>query len=299
METTARPTPPRAGPTVGGTPHRGRSRRPALTWIAAARTHLRADNWTPCCGAYGASSGGSSRFTAGRRHQILLPAPVRLGPVMMFRSGQYLTVRLNVPGQESVTHQFRAPGRDHYRISRSGRLSETRRRTTRHGVRRRHEEVGPGDVIQVAAGRDFFLDEASCRPLVLLRGGVGLTPMVSMLEHLVGRGTPPETWYARRIPRRSPARDEQHVRDLANANGPIHPGRVRRAPRTRGRARPTTTRPAGSRWIGLAVAPVADAHFYFWGPAASCACSRSAGAPWTCPTNASTSKSSTGEALYA
>ena len=48
-----------------------------------------------------------------------------------------------------------------------------------------HEQAGPGTVLRVAppAG-DFFLDEASDGPVVLLSGGVGLTPMMSMLEAL-------------------------------------------------------------------------------------------------------------------
>jgi ferredoxin-NADP reductase len=52
--------------------------------------------------------------------------------------------------------------------------------------------VATGDVIHVAPPRgEFFLDEASSRPVVLLSGGVGLTPMVSMLHHLSASGARP------------------------------------------------------------------------------------------------------------
>ncbi len=46
-----------------------------------------------------------------------------------------------------------------------------------------HDTVEPGTVLKVAppAG-EFFLPETPERPIVLISGGVGLTPLVSMLE---------------------------------------------------------------------------------------------------------------------
>jgi hypothetical protein len=57
-----------------------------------------------------------------------------------------------------------------------------------------HDQAAPGTRLRVAppAG-EFFLDQESRRPAVLLSGGVGLTPMVSMLEALVSSGRP--TWF--------------------------------------------------------------------------------------------------------
>ena len=49
-----------------------------------------------------------------------------------------------------------------------------------------HERVQPGDTLTAAGPMgDFFLDESSERPVVLLSGGVGITPMLSMLHRLV------------------------------------------------------------------------------------------------------------------
>jgi ferredoxin-NADP reductase/ferredoxin len=48
-----------------------------------------------------------------------------------------------------------------------------------------HDDVHVGDTVELAAPRgSFTLDEASERPVLLLSGGVGLTPMVSMLHRL-------------------------------------------------------------------------------------------------------------------
>lgn len=50
-----------------------------------------------------------------------------------------------------------------------------------------HDRVNVGDTIQAAGPRgEFCLDTASERPVALLSGGVGLTPLVSMLHALAG-----------------------------------------------------------------------------------------------------------------
>lgn len=102
-------------------------------------------------------------------------------PVLRHRPGQYLTFALAVPGQGEVRRNYSissAPADDHYRIS-------VKREP--HGAASGwlHEEAKPGTVLKVAppAG-EFFLPEKVERPVVLLSGGVGLTPMVSMLHRL-------------------------------------------------------------------------------------------------------------------
>jgi nitric oxide dioxygenase len=46
-----------------------------------------------------------------------------------------------------------------------------------------------GDVLQLSVPcGDFYLNEASKRPIALISGGVGLTPNLSILEHVVAEG---------------------------------------------------------------------------------------------------------------
>jgi ferredoxin-NADP reductase len=58
-----------------------------------------------------------------------------------------------------------------------------------------HDEVKIGSSLEIAGPRGhFYLDATSNRPLLLLSGGVGLTPMVSML-HVAARQKDRPIWF--------------------------------------------------------------------------------------------------------
>lgn len=113
---------------------------------------------------------------------ILRPADG--GPVLRHRPGQYLTIWLEIPGHHSLKRNYSissAPNGETYRI--------TVKRES-HGVVSGwlHDSTAPGTALRVAppAG-EFFLRQALARPVVLVSGGVGLTPMMSMLETIAER----------------------------------------------------------------------------------------------------------------
>lgn len=100
------------------------------------------------------------------------------GPVVTHKPGQYLTFRINVPGKGDNRRNYSissAANGESYRIS-------VKREP--HGVvsNHLHDAVSVGDILLVAppTGDFFFRDNG--RPVILLSGGVGLTPMVSILE---------------------------------------------------------------------------------------------------------------------
>lgn len=99
------------------------------------------------------------------------------GPLFAPRPGQYLTLRVPLPSGAvlrtySVSNAVDAV--DHHRIS-------VKRESL--GSVWLHDHLAEGDVIDIAAPRGaFHLDEDSDRPLLLLAGGVGLTPLLSMLH---------------------------------------------------------------------------------------------------------------------
>ena len=79
-----------------------------------------------------------------------------------------------------------------------------------------HDQAGPGTVLKVAppAG-EFFLNEKEDNPVVLLSGGVGLTPMISILEHMVRTGSARPLWYIHGAENGRVHAMREHVRELA------------------------------------------------------------------------------------
>lgn len=109
------------------------------------------------------------------------------GPLLAFAPGQYLTLVLEIDG-EPLRRNYSlsdAPGKPFYRISvkkeEGGRASNWL-----------HEKAVVGTLLQVQAPcGDFVLQPAAAeRPLVLVTGGVGITPAMSMLESVAHTGRP-------------------------------------------------------------------------------------------------------------
>ncbi|WP_286231678.1 NO-inducible flavohemoprotein [Neobacillus mesonae] len=114
--------------------------------------------------------------------------PVDHKPIADFRPGQYISIKLEIEG-EKFTHirQYSlsdAPGKDYYRISvkrEAGMLNPDGKVSNYL-----HDSVEEGEILQISApAGDFVLDTNKETPVVLLSGGVGLTPMMSMLKTVV------------------------------------------------------------------------------------------------------------------
>lgn len=102
----------------------------------------------------------------------------------LFEAGQHLPVRAVLAEGEAPTERTYtlsvAPSDGTWRLSirRQGRFSAYM-----------HDDVKVGDRIEARAPRGAFtVDAAQPRPLVLLSAGVGITPMLAMLRHIVYEG---------------------------------------------------------------------------------------------------------------
>lgn len=115
--------------------------------------------------------------------------PVDGGEVLGFEPGQYIGLRLTIDGQEV---------RRNYSLSALSNGSEYRISVKREPEGKvstyLHDRIHVGDVLDVLppAG-DFTLKktaEHNARPLVLLSGGAGITPMITMLHGALATGRP-------------------------------------------------------------------------------------------------------------
>lgn len=118
-------------------------------------------------------------------------------PLAPFAPGQYLTFRLplrdsNAPLVRCYSLSDR-PRQDYYRttIKRVTRLSGSIGMQPGRGSGFLHDQVRVGDVLEVRApAGTFFIDPLSTEPIALIGAGIGITPLVSMLEAVLhtGRG---------------------------------------------------------------------------------------------------------------
>jgi nitric oxide dioxygenase len=123
--------------------------------------------------------------------------PADGGPVMRHRPGQYLTFALELPGHGMLKRNYSissGPNDKAYRIT----VKREAEPDVPPGIVSNwiHDHAGSGATLKVAppAG-EFYLDEESQRPVVLMSGGVGLTPMVSMLESIIQAGHGRPLWF--------------------------------------------------------------------------------------------------------
>jgi nitric oxide dioxygenase len=113
------------------------------------------------------------------------------GAISEFLPGQYVSVKLNIPGEE-YTHirQYSlsdAPGKDYYRIS-VKREAATEQKPAGIVSNYLHDHIQEGDILELSApAGDFTLTMTDDTPVVLISGGVGITPMLSMLNTLAER----------------------------------------------------------------------------------------------------------------
>lgn len=127
----------------------------------------------------------------------LVPSDMR--PIPSFCPGQFLTFEL--PGSDrglmivrsySLSHS--PTERDHYRIS-------VRKLVAADGSPPGlasgyfHDHLQKGDIVETyAPAGEFCLSQDSDRPVVLIAGGVGLTPLLSMLNWLIATRANRQIW---------------------------------------------------------------------------------------------------------
>lgn len=115
----------------------------------------------------------------------LKPADHSIAP--LYKPGQYITVKLRIPGETYLyNRQYSlscAPGRGYFRITVK---NESEYEPYGKVSSYLHQSKQVGDMLEISAPTGTFsLDIEASSPLTLISGGVGITPMISILDTLV------------------------------------------------------------------------------------------------------------------
>ncbi|MFC5906254.1 globin domain-containing protein [Streptacidiphilus monticola] len=107
------------------------------------------------------------------------------GPAPAFEPGQFVSVQVELPDGARQIRQYSLTGGDagslRFSVKRDGEVS-----------RHLHEHAHPGTALTLGRPFGHVVLDGEDRPLVLASAGIGITPMVGMLEHLVAAGSPRE-----------------------------------------------------------------------------------------------------------
>lgn len=146
--------------------------------------------------------------------------PADAAPLWQAQPGQYLTLR--VPGPKghvlktySLSCHVGEPAHHRISVKREGRPEDGA--PDGIGSCWLHDHVKEGAELEIAAPRGtFVLNEDSDRPVVLLAGGVGLTPLLSMLHRLAE--TDRKVWFLQACEDGSVHAMRDEVRELSDAS---------------------------------------------------------------------------------
>ena len=114
--------------------------------------------------------------------------PADDGPLPMFLPGQYTTVRIDHPSTPTSPRNYSLsdrPGQEHYRISVKREAALAAGAPDGLISTYLHQQIEPGDRVELGPPcGEFTLNPAAAgqRPVVLLAGGIGVTPLLSMAK---------------------------------------------------------------------------------------------------------------------
>lgn len=194
------------------------------------------------------------------------------GPIASYEPGQFISVKLSVPG-ETYTHirQYSlsdTAGKDYYRISVK---RENTNKNKPQGVISvyLHEQIKEGDILPLSApAGDFVLNSGQDDPVVLISGGVGLTPLMSMFNTMIEKQPSRNVTFIQAAQNGNVHAMKEHVSKLAGEYQNVRSFVCYDSPTEQDRQAQSYDREGHVNldWL-RSVLPDAHADFYFCGPA--------------------------------
>jgi ferredoxin-NADP reductase len=154
-------------------------------------------------------------------------------PLPGFKPGQYLTFQLDIPGQpKPVVRCYSLSEGPHcteyYRVTikkERGRPAADGQPAIPPGVASSYfaDVVKEGDILNAKApAGHFYLDMTKTNPVVLIAGGVGVTPMLCMANAIVASGTKREAYFFFGVRSSKEHIHKAEIEKLAAENDNIH-----------------------------------------------------------------------------
>jgi ferredoxin-NADP reductase len=149
-------------------------------------------------------------------------------PLPAFKPGQYLTFQLDLPGRDKPLvrcYSLSDSPKDYYRVTIKKEKAPPDKPELPPGAGSSFfaDVVKEGDILNVKAPTGhFFLDMTKTNPVVLIAGGVGITPMLCMANAIAASGTKREAWFFFGVRNRREHIHKTELEKLAAENENIH-----------------------------------------------------------------------------
>jgi nitric oxide dioxygenase len=187
-------------------------------------------------------------------------------PLLTFKPGQYLSLKFDKLQENVLLRNYSlssAPSTDEYRIS----VKKEARENVPHGVVscHLHDAIEAGSTVLVGPPCGHFFLQDSDKPLVFLSGGVGITPLLSMLESLVAKGLQQRVVFVQYVRDADALAFGDHLKQLAQDHELLESYTVIQSDDTQETetvARGRFDLSALGKWL-----PTKDCEYYFCGPA--------------------------------
>ena len=149
-------------------------------------------------------------------------------PLPPFKPGQYLTFQLDLPGRDKPLircYSLSDCPKDYYRVTIKKEKAPPDKPGVPPGAGSSYfaDVVKEGDLLNVKAPTGhFFLDMTKTNPVVLIAGGVGVTPMLCMANAIAASGSKREAWFFFGVRNRREHIHKAELERLAAENENIH-----------------------------------------------------------------------------
>jgi len=150
-------------------------------------------------------------------------------PLPSFNPGQYLTFRLDVPGKAKPVMRCYSlsdsPNPEYYRVSIKAVPPPRDKPEVPPGLSSNffHNSINEGDILDVKApGGHFYLETSKHTPVVLIGGGIGLTPVMSMLNDITRSGSTRETHFFYGVRNRAEHVMKEHLEEVTKNHENVH-----------------------------------------------------------------------------